>query len=51
MSLYNIIETGKENHVLIMLTFSRRDLHSFLSLMFKIEKSKTNVASADGLVL
>ena len=51
MSLYRIIITGKRMHVIIMLIFSRRDLHSLVSLMFKIEKSKTNVASADGLVL
>ena len=50
MSLYRIIKTGKGMHVL-MLIFSRRDLHSLVSLMFKIDKSKTNVASADGLVL
>ena len=56
MSLYKIIKTGKGKHVLFKL--SRYNVNIFStrsSFIFEFnvqnKKSKTNVASADGLVL
>ena len=55
MSLYKIIKTGKGKHVLFKLSryvniFSTRSSFIF-EFNVQNKKSKTNVASADGLVL